>query len=408
MGLEVSTPSTLNGSLNTCISKIKERGTPVNLATDSSLLTLRVLSDMNDSNSDFGIMTNCNTFVAVRKTIGGASTVFNFSPSIEGSGSPFNSNLCQSPFGLLMGIAVSALSERGVKVMSGRSPTTSAVLKHVLNGLHHFDPLRVSRSISYPKEHNRHSNHSPQTSSYVCQLGPAVFSLGFPQGHSYEELWPATFYGDFIVEPGELFLSLLDRHCDDFAWIPTLQVVDLVAQGYTWNVWTACVPWAYPSKPDVVIRWGRVRPSNLRRIAEEGEILRGELRPLEGLVVPRFYGLFGSVQPKDDEQWCMLFDFAGQVPTDEERSSKNLHGQIRRQYERLHKAGIVHNKVEWHHILVLDSRPASSRVWLVDFAKARTQKSMRQAEWEDLCEREMAEVETLFLAHRRSSHCLIE
>ncbi|GMK59848.1 hypothetical protein CspeluHIS016_0900650 [Cutaneotrichosporon spelunceum] len=364
---------------------------------------------MNDSNSDFGVMTNCNTFVAVRKTTAENGPVFHFSPSIEAANSPTLSNLCWSPFGLLMGISIFALSERGVNIMSGRAPSASAVMKHIVTGLHHFDPLPVSRGISHPKEHNRHATYQ-QVSSFVCQLGPAVFFLSFSQGYPNDnkEVWPGTFHGPCNAEPGELCMSLADRQCDDFSWIPSLQVSDLVAQGHFWNVWTFSFAWAHGSKPDIVIRWGRVRPCNLNRIAEEVKLLREPLATLEGHVVPRFYGLFGSIQPEDDEQWCMVFDFAGETPCEKERSSQNLRNQIRRQYTRLHKAGIVHNNVEWRHILVLAARRAASTVLLVDFSNARSKGSMGLGEWKDLCKREMADVETLLLPYSRSVHCVIE
>lgn len=65
---------------------------------------------------------------------------------------------------------------------------------------------------------------------------------------------------------------------------------------------------------------------------------------------------------------------------------------IRRHYEALHGAGVIHNDVSWRHIL---RRPDESDLWIVDFDRAIVRSNEDDIEWYRRCASEMEQVDLL-------------
>lgn len=65
---------------------------------------------------------------------------------------------------------------------------------------------------------------------------------------------------------------------------------------------------------------------------------------------------------------------------------------IRRHYEALHDAGVIHNDVSWRHIL---RRPDESDLWIVDFDRAIARSNEDDIEWYRRCASEMEQVDVL-------------
>lgn len=74
------------------------------------------------------------------------------------------------------------------------------------------------------------------------------------------------------------------------------------------------------------------------------------------------------------------------------RSTNDGSHTIRRHYEALHDAGVIHNDVSWHHIL---RRYDDAQLWIVDFDRAVVRTSEDDIEWYRRCAAEMEQVDLL-------------
>lgn len=70
----------------------------------------------------------------------------------------------------------------------------------------------------------------------------------------------------------------------------------------------------------------------------------------------------------------------------------NVSTKIRRHYEALHDAGVLHNDIGWCHIL---RRPDHSTVWIIDFDRAVVRSGEDDDEWDRLCVSELEKVDLL-------------
>lgn len=91
---------------------------------------------MVDNDASLAIISNCNRFIVISKTLDGDEPIFNFSDIVSVSGIPDINNLCKSPLALFLGVAVYGLYNIGVR-LSGSSngdsiPSTSLVLDYLM------------------------------------------------------------------------------------------------------------------------------------------------------------------------------------------------------------------------------------------------------------------------------------
>lgn len=95
---------------------------------------------MVDNDASLAIISNCNRFIVISKSLDGDSPIFNFSDIVGVSGVPDINNLCKSPFALLLGAAVHGLCNLGVKLSgdlrSAAIPSTSLALDYLM--MEHF------------------------------------------------------------------------------------------------------------------------------------------------------------------------------------------------------------------------------------------------------------------------------
>ena len=112
------------------------------------------------------------------------------------------------------------------------------------------------------------------------------------------------------------------------AWfIPELELHGWRGNGDLWEVFTARFSWLRweSAEADLIVKFCNLqgfeeepKESYLysrddARIAMRAEIIayKGPLAPLQGDIVPQFYGLLGSWQPGSNQCWCALFEDAG-------------------------------------------------------------------------------------------------
>jgi len=124
-----------------------------------------------------------------------------------------------------------------------------------------------------------------------------------------------------------------------------------------------------PSSPDPTYEDSVPTISEGRRlILNEARLYIGPLRPLQGVVVPHFEGLFRTLPQSSNsnacipEVWCVLQEDGGMALSKADRLKPVVQRQIVCLYLRLHDAGVIHNDVSWRHILGSQAAPTDTVV----------------------------------------------
>ncbi|KAL6304783.1 hypothetical protein BKA93DRAFT_825403 [Sparassis latifolia] len=119
-----------------------------------------------------------------------------------------------------------------------------------------------------------------------------------------------------------------------------------------------------PAEQDVAVKWVRGEQA-VRRLEHEAKLYNEKLAPLQGTVVPRFYGFFSAVI-QGINVGCIVLEWYKETANRADAiSAVNINRMV--MLLLIHQAGIQHNDIiDAHHMLVLPN--ASIRI--IDFSKA--------------------------------------
>lgn len=132
-----------------------------------------------------------------------------------------------------------------------------------------------------------------------------------------------TFHGPCQMD---LIPNLMpDAPCSSTWFVPELLFTDFRGKGDLWDVFTARFSWLPSTPADLIVKFCNLTSffplqankylysQDEARTALRAEMTccTGPLRPLQGDIVPKFYGIFGSWQPGNGQWWCAMFEDAG-------------------------------------------------------------------------------------------------
>lgn len=366
---------------------------------------------MKDTDSKFSIMSNCNRFIVIQEGRTEAhGRILEFSDVINVSDMP-HIHLAQSPLGLLLGVAVKALAQRGVTLHTQAfSPPATLVFENITT--EHFGrecstqtqltPANLSskrRSYS-AKARRRAVFGNGLNPSHVChtvvttddQLGAATFRITIAEPfstllqthhllHAGSLLWPAPFHGPWTDT--NIPDLLPEATSQDATWVPELELTEYKGRGL-WTVFCTRFSWL-KGPSDLLVKIAAVRNVTSTAISTDLAVY-DHLKPLQGRVIPHFLGLLGSYQPDHTQQWAALFDDAG-YPLQPNDGDTHVQSTVKKHYEDLHAAGVLHIDVGWHHIL-----RHNDAIRLVGFKSSVIRTIETDEVWAEKCSEEMGKV----------------
>lgn len=97
--------------------------------------------------------------------------------------------------------------------------------------------------------------------------------------------------------------------------------MDFHGKGDVWDVFSVAFSWLTTVDANLIVKFCNVSPTTnegtlsalTARLAmlKECRLYTGELYKLQGLIIPRFLGLFGSCQRNGNQVWCAMHEHAG-------------------------------------------------------------------------------------------------